>query len=157
MSRWTLNDISEKLRDIDFAMLLTRSGSDEITGRPMSNNRDVEYDGDTYFFTLQGADMVAHIEREPKVALSYAGNKGLLGKPPMFIAMQGVAELIRDKDQFAMHWTNDLESWFENGIDTPGLVLIKVHATRIHYWNGDEEGEVRVSADQAATPVRQRA
>jgi general stress protein 26 len=111
------------MRDMDFAMLSTHGDGGRITGRPMSNNSDVAYEGDSYFFTLQGADMVAHIEREPKVALSYAGNKGLLGKPPMFIAMQGVAELIRDKDQFAMHWTNDLESWFENGIDTPGLVL----------------------------------
>jgi general stress protein 26 len=152
-----LENISEKLRDIDFVMLLTRSQGGEITGRPMSNNRDVEHDGDTYFFTLQDADMVAHIERDPNVGLFYAGNKGLLGKPPMFIAMQGTAELIRDKDQLAKHWTKDLERWFENGTDTPGLVLIKVHATRIHYWDGDEEGEVQISTDQAAAPVRQRA
>ena len=26
--------------------------------------------------------------------------------------------------------------------DTPGLVLIKVHAIRIHYWDGEDEGEV---------------
>ena len=49
MSDWTLRDISEKVRDIDFAMLLTRTESGEIAGRPMSNNRDVEYDGDSFF------------------------------------------------------------------------------------------------------------
>ena len=31
---------------------------------------------------------------------------------------------------------------FEQGIDTPGVVLVKVHATRIHYWDGEDEGEV---------------
>ena len=53
MSDWTLEDVSEKLRSIDFAMLLTRTESGEISGRPMSNNRDVEYDGDAFFFTSE--------------------------------------------------------------------------------------------------------
>ena len=33
--------------------------------------------------------------------------------------------------------------WFEKGIYTPGIVIIKAHATRIHYWDGTEDGEVR--------------
>ena len=144
MSDWTFSDITEKVRDIDFAMLLTRTESGEIAGRPMSNNRDVEYDGDSFFFTWEQARSVADIERDPKVALSYSGSKGLLGQPPVFIAIQGEAELIRDKAEFEAHWTKDLERWFENGVDTPGLVLIKVHANRIHYWDGENEGEVVV-------------
>ena len=144
MSNWTLTDISEKVRDIDFAMLLTRTESGEIAGRPMSNNCDVEYDGDSFFFTWEKARSVADIERDPKVALSYSGSKGLLGQPPVFIAIQGEAELIRDKAEFEAHWTKDLERWFEDGVDTPGLVLIKVQANRIHYWDGENEGEVVV-------------
>ncbi len=37
-----------------------------------------------------------------------------------------------------------LERWFKDGVDTPGLVLIKVHAGRIHYWDGEDEGEVNL-------------
>jgi general stress protein 26 len=144
VSDWTFSDITEKVRDIDFAMLLTRTESGEIAGRPMSNNRDVEYDGDSFFFTWEQARSVADIERDPKVALSYSGSKGLLGQPPVFIAIQGEAELIRDKAEFEAHWTKGLERWFEDGVDTPGLVLIKVHANRIHYWDGENEGEVVV-------------
>jgi general stress protein 26 len=101
----------------------------------MSNNRDVGYDGDSFFFTWEQARSVANIERDPK-------GKGLLGQPPVFVAIQGEAELIRDKAEFEALWTKDLERWFENGVDTPGLVLIKVHANRIHYWDGENEGEV---------------
>jgi general stress protein 26 len=144
MSEWTLDDISEKLRDIDFAMLLTHTESGEIAGRPMSNNRDVEYDGDSYFFTSEQTRTVADLERDRKVALSYRGREGLLGKPPVFITVQGEAELIRDKDEFKAHWTEDLERWFEDGVETAGLVLIKVHASRIHYWDGENEGEFAV-------------
>ena len=144
MSKWTLSDISEKVRDIDFAMLLTRTENGEIAGRPMSNNRDVEYDGDSFFFTSDEARSVTDIERHPQVALSYSGRKGLLGQPPVFITVQGEAELIRDKAQFEAHWVKDLERWFNKGPDTPGLVLIKVHASRVHYWDGENEGEVVV-------------
>ena len=153
MADKSLAELAGKMKDIDFAVLTTRTENGAIAARPMSNNRDVEYDGDTYFFTSQAADMVAHIERDANVGLSYAGSKGLLGKPPMFVAMQGRAELIRDKRQFAKHWNKDLERWFEDGVDTPGLVLIKVQATRIHYWDGEDEGEVKISATYADAPV----
>ena len=144
MSDWTLDEIAERMRDIDFAMLMTRTESGEIAGRPMSNNRDVEYDGDSFFFTSEETQTVADIEGDPNVALSYAGSKGLLGKPPVFITVQGEAKLIRDKKAFEAHWVDDLERWFENGVDTEGLVLIKVHANRIHYWDGESEGEVAI-------------
>ena len=144
MSQMTLSDISKKMSDIDFAMLLTHAEGGEIAGRPMSNNGDVEYRGDSHFFTWEDSRMVQDIKRDSKVALSFAGAKGLLGKPPIFIAVEGQAELIRDKATFQEHWTKDLERWFAKGVDTSGLVLIKVHASRIHYWDGEDEGEVAV-------------
>jgi general stress protein 26 len=140
----TLEDLSKKMADIDFAMLSTRAENGAIAARPMSNNGDVEYDGDSWFFTYEEAHTVADIQRDAKVGLSFQGSKSLLGKPPLFIAVEGTAELIRDKAAFAEHWTKDLDYWFEQGIDTPNIVLIKVHASRIHYWNGKDEGEILV-------------
>lgn len=49
---------------------------------------------------------------------------------------------VRDKARFAEHWDKDLDVWFEDGIDTPGLVMIHVKAERIHYWDGKDDGEV---------------
>jgi len=40
---------------------------------------------------------------------SYAGSKGLLGQPPVFIAIQVEAELIREKAEFEAHCITDLE------------------------------------------------
>lgn len=137
----TLADIAEAMRDIDFSMLSTTAQNGAIAARPMSNNRDVEYDGDSWFFTDETTHTVADIERNPQVGLSYQGKSGLFGKPPLFVAVEGRAELIRDKAQFEAHWTKDLEYYWD-GPETPGLVLIKVHAERIHYWDGKEEGEI---------------
>ncbi|WP_062209510.1 pyridoxamine 5'-phosphate oxidase family protein [Aureimonas sp. AU12] len=144
MTDMTLSDLSDAMRDIDFCMLSTRTEGGAIAARPMSNNGDVAYEGDSFFFTYETARTVSDIERDPKVGLGFQGKKGLLGKPPLFISVEGVAELIRDKAVFEAHWTKDLDTWFKDGIDTPGIVLVKVHAARIHYWNGEDEGEIPV-------------
>lgn len=144
MSEMTLKDLAQKMADIDFVMFLTHTEGGQIAGRPMSNNGDVEYDGDSFYFTWEDSRLVDDIKRDAKVGLSLQGSKGLLGKPPFMVSVEGDAELIRDKAAFEAHWDPDLERWFDEGANTPGLVMIKVHATRIHYWDGEDEGEIAI-------------
>ncbi|PZT05932.1 pyridoxamine 5'-phosphate oxidase family protein [Stenotrophomonas sp. EMP41] len=141
MTQLTLPELAKKMAGIDFTMLQTHAGG-EIAGRPMSNNGDVDYDGDSWFFTMEDTDMVREIEADPTVALGFSGSKSLLGKPPLFVHVQGRAALVRDRATMREHWVKDLERWFEQGVDTPGLVLIHVRASRIHYWDGEDEGEI---------------
>jgi general stress protein 26 len=140
----TLSELSEKMRDIDFCMLATHAPDGTIACRPMSNNRDVDYDGESVFFTTAETHMVGEIGRNPNVGLSFQGKAGLFGVRPFFVAVEGRAELIRNRAEFEEHWTSDLDRWFKQGVDTPGLVMIRVHAERVHYWDGEEEGEVKL-------------
>jgi len=148
----TLAEISEAMRDIDFCTLATHSGDGSIAGRPMSNNRNVDYEGDSWFFTYDDRLMVRDIEKDSNVGISYLGSAGLMGivgKPGMFIHIEGRAALVRDRAQFAEHWDKSLDRWFPEGPGTPGLVLIQVTARRVHYWDGEEEGEVKLPAPAA--------
>jgi general stress protein 26 len=79
----------------------------------------------------------------PRVALGFTGEGGIFSDA-IYVAIEGNAELIRDKAIFKAHWTSDLDRWFDKGVDTPNIVLIKVKANRITYWDGEEEGEVQV-------------
>lgn len=142
MAEQTIATLADKMKQIDFTMLSTHADNGQIAARPMSNNRDVTYDGDSYYFTTDDTLMVSNIARNPQVGLSFQGKSGLLGQRPLFIAVEGHAELIRNRTAFHEHWNPDLDSWFANGVDTPGLVMIKVHAQRAHYWDGEDEGEV---------------
>ncbi len=143
MSNLSLADLSKKMAKLDFAMLTTISRDGGVTGRPMSNNGDVAYEGDSYFFAYADSRKVAEIRANTKVGLSYTGAVGLLGGPPLFIAVAGGAQLIADKAAFADHWTADLDRYFPDGIDTPNMVLIHVRAEVIRYWDGEDEGEIR--------------
>ena len=140
----SLASLAKKMRGIDFAMLSTHTENGEIAARPMSNNGDVDYNGDSYYFTWDDSRMVADIQRNPKVSLSFQGKGGLLGLMPFMVAVEGRAELVQDKPSFAQHWNKDLNRYFKDGPDTPGVVMIKVHAARIHYWDGEEDGEVHL-------------
>ncbi|WP_410483119.1 pyridoxamine 5'-phosphate oxidase family protein [Sphingobium sp. RSMS] len=140
----TLDSLAEKMKDIDFAMLSTHADGGQIGARPMSNNQDVAYGGDSFYFTTEDTLMVKDIERDPRVGLSFQGRTGLLKQNPLFIAVEGRADLIRDRDAFRAHWNSQLQDWFEEGPDTPGLVMIKVHAQRAHIWDGENEAELEL-------------
>ncbi len=144
MSVMGLSELAEKMKKMDFAMLSTLTDCGAVASRPMSNNGEVEYTGTSFFFSFDNTRAVADIQREPQVGLSFAGSKGLLGRPPLFVAVEGKAELIKDKAAFAEHWTKDLDYWFKEGIETPGVVLIKVTAERVHYWDGEDQGELEL-------------
>lgn len=138
----SLKDLAELMRDVDFAMLSTHTRDGAIAARPMSNNRDVDYDGDNWFFACADARLVSDIGADANVGLAFQARSGLLGMKPVFVHIEGRAELIHDKSQFAAHWTRGLSHWFEQGIDTPGLVLIRVRGLRAHYWDGADQGEI---------------
>ena len=144
MSDLNLHDLFKKMAKLDFAMMATRSPDGTMTARPMSNNGDVEYQGDSYFFAYQNSRKIADLRADPRVALSYTGAVGMLGGPPLFVTVEGAAALIQDKTAFADHWTRDLDRYFPEGIDTPGIVMIRVDAKTIRYWDGSDEGEIAI-------------
>jgi len=128
--------ISTKMKTIDICMMSTAGARGSINSRPMSNNRDVTYKGESFFFSHKDTRKVKDIERSSSVTLSYEGEKGL------YIIVTGKARIIRSKAAFEEHWVPDLEQWFSKGVDTPGLVLIAVKAQKIHYWNNYKEGDI---------------
>jgi general stress protein 26 len=143
MSKKSLAEIAEEMAGIDIAVLSTHTENGEIANRPMSNNGDVTYEGTSYYFTYEQARAVSDIQRNPKVALGFSSERGIFSDG-IYVAVEGIAELIRDKTAFKKHWKSDLDKWFEKGVDTPGIVLIKVKAKRATYWKGGEEGEIEL-------------
>jgi len=143
MSKKSLAEVAKEMAGIDIAILSTHTANGEIANRPMSNNGDVAYDGTSYYFTYEDARAVSDIQQNPKVALGFSSEAGLFSKG-IYVAVEGTAQLIRDKAAFQQHWTSDLDKWFDNGVDTPNIVLIKVEARRVTYWKGRDEGEVEL-------------
>lgn len=138
MAEQSLKDISQKMRNIDYCMMTTTTAEGQLVSRPMSTNGDVEYDGNSYLFSSDRQELVKELEENPHVNLNFAGDKKL------FVSVVGEAELIRDREQMKEHWQDKLEQWFEDGVDTPGIVMIHVKGQRVKYWQNWDSGEVKL-------------
>jgi general stress protein 26 len=99
MHHKTVEEISKRISGIDIAMLSTHTESGQIANRPTSNNGDVEYDRTSYYFTFEQVRTVADIQANSKVALGFAGDGGIFSDA-IYVAVEGNAELIRDKAAF---------------------------------------------------------
>lgn len=138
MANKTMKEITEKMKKLDICMVSTQTGRGLMTSRPMSNNGDVEYDGNSYFFTWESSRLVKDITGNPQVNVAFNGPKEL------YISVVGKAKLIRSRTKMEEHWIDSLNQWFKEGLDTPGVVMVHVKANRIKYWQGEEQGEIKV-------------
>ena len=142
----TIQDISNHMKKIEICMMTTRNSRDMLESRPMSNNRDVEYQGESFFFTLDSTEMVRDLKAHPQVCLVFEEYKHLsLTSHRLYICASGEAELIQDRHTMERHWKPELDKWFDKGIDTPGLTLIQVNAHHLKYWDGMDQGEVALA------------
>ena len=120
--------VSETMGRIDFCMMQT-VGTHGVNTRPMSNNGEVEYDGDNWFFARSDSTKIAEIQADHRVHLTFADNGAA-----NFISVWGSGEIFDDVDLKKKLWQKDLERWFENGPEDPEVALIKVSAVRIQTW-----------------------
>lgn len=133
----SIAQIAEMMRDLDFCMLTTKDEEGFLRSRPMSNNGEVEFDGDVWFFSSSDTQKVSDIESDPLVHLSYTDTKRFL-----FISMSGEAAIVRNAEKKRELWIEDLERWFDDGPDSDEIVLIKVTPSMVAYWNGEKSGEI---------------
>jgi general stress protein 26 len=133
----TKDDKLAKLREIvkavDICMLTTVDERGELHSRPMSNNREVEFNGDLWFFTYGSSHKADEVNRVSKVNASFAdvGNQ-------TYASLSGNAELVRDRAKMEELWQLELKAWFPEGVDTPDIALLKVSVERAEYWDGSQ-------------------
>ena len=133
----SLKKVADMMRDLDFCMLTTHADNGQLRSRPMSNNGEVEFDGDVWFFSGADTRKVADIETEARVELSYADTQTF-----RFVSMSGTATIVRDVDKKRELWIDDLARWFKDGPESEDVVLIKVTPSVVAYWQGEDEGEI---------------
>jgi general stress protein 26 len=127
--------VARLLARLDIGMLVTRASDGRLHGRPMSNNGDVEWDGDSWFFAEASSRKVKEIESDDAVELGFTDTAN-----GTWINVEGLAMVVRDDEERKRDlWKKDLERWFPGGPEDPSVVLIKVTAQHIDAWSKDAE------------------
>lgn len=134
--------VTELLARLDICMLTSRAEDGTLHGRPMSNNGEVEYDGDSWFFAAADSRKVREIEADPRVELAFIDSR-----EATWVNVEGAATVVRDDVEAKRRlWHMDLERWFTDGPDDPSVVLIMVRARHIDAWSKAGEITLDVAA-----------
>lgn len=131
--------LAKMMRGIDFCMMTTHGRGNTLHARPMSNNGEVDFDGDAWFFTWKDSTKVAELAANPGVELSYVGGTK---REPVWISVSGTTEIVEDTDKKVELWMDELAQWFEDGPEDEDVVLIHVKAKRAGWWSYKGEGHV---------------
>lgn len=124
-----IKKIGEFIMDIDFTMMTTIDETGNLQSRPMSTQK-TEFDGDVYFFTYEDTNKVRHIAANPRINLAYSAPD-----QQTYVSLKGAAQTSRDRQKMEELWSPELRAWFPDGLDTPGIILIKVAVETAEYWD----------------------
>ncbi|SEC23729.1 General stress protein 26 [Nocardioides exalbidus] len=111
------------------AMLTTMTPEGTHVSRPMAV-QEAEFDGDLWFFTYEDSDKARQISANPHVNVSLSNDK-----KSEWTSIAGTAELVHDRAKAEELWAKPLETWFPDGLETDGLVLLKVNGDTAEYWD----------------------
>lgn len=120
--------LKELVEDIDFTMLTTQDAAGNLVARPMST-RQMDENGDIWFFTADDSKKVDEVQAEHEVGLSYLDAKGM-----RFVSVAGRAGVVHDRAKMEELYTASLDIWFGEGLDTPNIALLKVTPVECEFW-----------------------
>lgn len=120
--------VKELVEDIDFTMMTTQDAAGNLVSRPMST-RQMDEQGDIWFFTLDDTKKVDEAEAGQDVGLSYLDPKG-----HRYVSVAGRGSTVHDTAKMQELYSPSLDIWFENGLDTPGITLLKVTPVECEFW-----------------------
>jgi general stress protein 26 len=124
-------DLADKIRPVRSAMFTTVDQHGHLTSQPMTNQQ-VDADGGLWFYTSTTTDLWENIAANPEVNLSFSEPADNL-----YVSVSGVAERVVDPSRIHELWNPMVAAWFPNGVDDPHVVLVRVAARTVQYWDSN--------------------
>ena len=146
-----IEKLTALIQDIDFAMMTTVDADGVLRSRPMSTQK-TEFDGDLWFFTSDKTHKTEEIEKDNRVNLSYANPDD-----NVYVSVSGTASVVKDRTKMEELWNPILKAWFPDGLDTPGICLLRVSVEQAEYWDSPSSTIVQIAGFVKAMVTGQRA
>ncbi len=127
------NDAIEKIKGLvksaDICLFTTDLSTVPLVTRPMSTQH-VDDEGALWFLSERSSDKNRDIEKDKRVQLFYFNKSN-----SEYLSIYGNAEISTDKDKIKELWTPIAKAWFTEGVDDPGISIIKVKTIEAYYWD----------------------
>jgi len=125
-----LQKIQDLILSIKVGMLVTQKpDGSAMYARPMQTQQ-MDEDGCLWFFSNEKTDKDAEIKQDAQVNVSYAdsNNSG-------YVSVSGKASVVKDKAKMEELWSPIMKAWYPEGLDTPGISLLKIDIESAAYWD----------------------
>lgn len=146
-----LRRLVELIKDVRVAFLVTIADGPAAPGagphaRPMWTHAAAPdaFDGHLWFMTGAEAGKVAELRADRHVLLTYADPSA-----NRYVAVTGVAEVVRDAAMARSLWNIHAQGWWPGGPDDPDLALIRVTPKDAEYWDGPSNTRYMLSLAKA--------
>jgi general stress protein 26 len=130
--------LQEIAREIEIAMITTVTPEGALHSRPMIT-RDFDDGGEIWFFTTNDSGMAHDLEAEHAVNVTYADPR-----KRRYVSITGNATLSRDAHKAETLWDDALKTYFPNGLEEPGLALLRVQIEIADYWESPGGNVMRI-------------
>ena len=110
-------------------MLVTHGPGGTLHARPMHAIPDREK-REILFYTEITGGKAHEIANSDEVCITFLSHK-----KNDYIAVQGKAELTREKALIDKHWNPMVKAWFPQGKDDPNVAMIRIHVRAGEYWD----------------------
>ena len=134
--RKAIPQIATLINQIDICLFATRGDDGQLHSRQMSNNGQVEWDGQSWFFAPTDGRLVTELRADPAAVAAYRAEGGFA-----FVSVSGRATIETDPELKERYWLDDLERWFPNGPADPNVALIRLDAEEAQWWTEDGDGK----------------
>ncbi len=121
--------VGDLIKDIQFAMLTTRTADGTLHSRPMATQQK-EFDGTLWFLTGERTHKTDEIAQSPEVNLAYANPED-----QAYVSVSGRAVVLDDREKARELWNPFYRAWFPGGVDDPDLRVLRVDVTAAEYWD----------------------
>jgi general stress protein 26 len=126
--------LKQLLESFDTAILITRHG-ESMHARPMAV-AGVEGDRTLWFVTSDPSPKSKEIRTDERVSATFQGKT-------QFVALSGLATLVRDRKKIEELWQTSWKAWFPNGKDDPSIALIRVTVQDAELWDNAGANGIR--------------
>ncbi|GGL96877.1 pyridoxamine 5'-phosphate oxidase family protein [Micromonospora yangpuensis] len=121
--------VTELIREARICMLTTTGVDGHLVSRPMGL-QEAEFDGNLWFFAATDSAKIRQLRVNPEVNVAFSDPRN-----HCWVSLSGTATEAYDRQRAEQLWNPMLKAWFPDGLDTPGLTLIKVHPSSAEYWD----------------------
>lgn len=144
--REAIPDLARRLNAIDTCLFASRGATGALHARPMSNNGEVEWDGTSWFFAPSGGRLVAEVKADPSAVTTYKAEEGFT-----YVSISGRVSVETDDELKRRYWLPELDRWFPNGPEDPGVTLLRLQAEHADWWT--EQGDGSADLRETAAPT----